>query len=203
MKLVHTEILVDQGGLTISPIWKRAEGEIVASIEAVKWPLGSDGFTLFLEEGKKPHHQNGVVEIKHMFIGKLADKEWGKETPFDPTADVSPGDFDASKEIDGRSFCVEWETGNVSSSHRSLNKMALGLTYGIIAGGILVVPTRAMYRNLTDRIGNYEELRSYFPLWRRKEGIDEGILAIFAVEHDGVSPNVPRIGKGTNGRALR
>lgn len=203
MKLVRKEILVDKGGTSGSPGWKEAEGEISSSIEAVRWPPGSNGFVLFLEEGTKPHHQNGVGEIKRMFMKCLADRTWGKEVPFDSHADVSPGDFDASKEIQGQRFSVEWETGNISSSHRSLNKMVLALTYRLIAGGILIVPSRSMYRHVTDRIGNYEELRPYLPFWRRAEGISSGLLAIFVVEHDGVSSAVPRIGKGTNGRALR
>jgi hypothetical protein len=47
---------------------------------------------------------------------------------------------------------VEWETGNISSSHRALNKMALGLLNGTIAAGVLIVPSRKLYRYLTDRI---------------------------------------------------
>jgi hypothetical protein len=81
--------------------------------------------------------------------------------------------------------------------------MSLALSYHLISGGTLIVPTRSMYRNLTDRIGNFEELCPYFPLWRRAEGIQSGVLAIFAIEHDALSDTVPRILKGTDGRALR
>jgi len=37
-------------------------------------------------------------------------------------------------------FAVEWETGNVSSSHRSLNKLSLGIIQEEIVGGALLVP---------------------------------------------------------------
>jgi len=64
-----------------------------------------------------------------------------------------------------------------------------------------MVPTRAMYEYLTDRVGNYEELEPYFEMWRRSQ-VEEGLLVVVAIEHDGVSKDVPRIPKGTNGRAL-
>jgi hypothetical protein len=80
--------------------------------------------------------------------------------------------------------------------------MALGLLEGILIGGVLIVPTREMYNYLTDRVGNLRELEPYFPLWRSLP-VRDGILAVIAIEHDAVSKNVPRIGKGTDGRALQ
>ena len=64
------------------------------------------------------------------------------------------------------------------------------------------MPTRKMYRYLTDRVGNFQELEPYFPLWRALK-VKEGLLGIIAVEHDAVSLDVPRIEKGTDGRALQ
>lgn len=96
--------------------------------------------------------------------------------------------------------CLEWETGNISSSHRSLNKMCMGLLLGAIKAGILVVPSRELYPYLTDRIGNISELEPYFPLWRATP-CEEGVLEIFVIEHDATSDTVPRIPKGTDGRA--
>ena len=79
--------------------------------------------------------------------------------------------------------------------------MALGLLKNILIGGILILPTRELYQYLTDRVGNYRELAPYFPLWKSLK-VEEGFLGIIAVEHDYTSPDVPRIKKGTNGRAL-
>ncbi len=79
--------------------------------------------------------------------------------------------------------------------------MALGIIKGILLGGILILPTRELYQYLTDRIGNFRELAPYFPMWKALH-CDEGFLAVIAVEHDGASTEVPRIRKGTNGRAL-
>jgi hypothetical protein len=97
---------------------------------------------------------------------------------------------------------LEWETGNISSSHRALNKIALGILRGIFIGGALVLPTRAMYKYLTDRIGNYDEIEPYFELWK-KLPIKKGLLLVIAIEHDSVNGSVPRIPKGTDGRAIQ
>jgi hypothetical protein len=98
-------------------------------------------------------------------------------------------------------FMVEWETGNISSSHRALNKMGLGLKLGAISGGVLIVPTRDFAQYLTDRIGNLRELIPYFPLWSSIPVVS-GWFRVFAVQHDAKSFDVPRITKGTDGRAL-
>ncbi|MFA8371652.1 hypothetical protein [Burkholderia thailandensis] len=71
---------------------------------------------------------------------------------------------------------------------------------GELAGGILVLPTRALYQYLTDRIGNYEEIEPYFPIWRNWPHV-EGLLAVVAIEHDATSLDVPAIAKGTDGWA--
>jgi hypothetical protein len=79
--------------------------------------------------------------------------------------------------------------------------MALGILKKVLIGGALIVPTRKMYRYLTDRIVNLQELEPYFPLWKALH-IDEGLLVVIAIEHDSVSSEVERIAKGTDGRAL-
>lgn len=117
---------------------------------------------------------------------------------------MRPGAFDAWIDLSAeghRPFVAEWETGNISSSHRAVNKMALGILTGILSGGVLVLPTRALYEYLTDRIGNIRELEPYLPLWRALP-VANGFLSIAAVEHNAVSLDVPRIPKATAGRAL-
>jgi len=78
--------------------------------------------------------------------------------------------------------------------------MALLLLKEHIIGGILVVPNRKMYQFLTDRIGNYEELKPYFDLWKSC-GVKRGYLEIVVIEHDGLSEQSPIIIKGSDGRA--
>ena len=79
--------------------------------------------------------------------------------------------------------------------------MALGLLKGVLIAGILVVPSRNLYKYLTDRVANMEELEPYLDLWRSIP-CKQGILEIVVVEHDATSTEVPRITKGTSGRAL-
>ena len=72
---------------------------------------------------------------------------------------LGPGKVDALKLLsDGRQFAAEWETGNISSSHRALNKICIGILEGHLAGGVLILPDRELYKFLTQRIGNYKEL---------------------------------------------
>jgi len=111
------------------------------------------------------------------------------------------GKFDAMLPTKHGPVVIEWETGNISSSHRSLNKMCMFLTEGKIAAGILIVPTRKMYKYLTDRIGNFQELEPYLNFWKTIP-CKQGVLEIIVIEHDEESENVPRIEKGTDGRAL-
>lgn len=79
--------------------------------------------------------------------------------------------------------------------------MALGLLKGVLAAGMLVVPTRELYQYLTDRVGNWSELEPYLDLWKAIP-CRSGVLEIMVVEHDATSTRVPRIPKGTSGRAL-
>ena len=95
---------------------------------------------------------------------------------------------------------VEWETGNVSSSHRAINKMALGLVTKKCVAGVLVIPNMKLARYLIDRIGNIEEIRPYFPLWANLS-VEEGVLELVVIEQDSESTNSPRIPKGKDGRA--
>ena len=167
------------------------------------WPSGSDKFIIYPESGKKSGKGNGVGPIKMAFIEKLrSDFGWLAEEPLDIATRRKPGNLDGVRKTkDGTLFAVEWETGNISSSHRALNKIVLGMLKGVLIGGVLVVPTRKLYKYLTDRVGNFEELSPYFDLWSAFP-LNNGLLAVISVEQDGESFDVPRILKGTDGRAL-
>lgn len=203
MKLVHREILFDHGHFSSSSDWLTIQQHIVGAIESVVHPQDSTTFTIFQEK-----QANGVLPIKQLFIKYLETKGWSKETVLYIAQRNKPGKIDATYEISKGSsdpktlFAVEWETGNISSSHRALNKMTLGIMRGLLLGGVLIIPTRNLYYFLTDRVGNYEELQPYFDLWKNVK-IREGILAVYAVEHDTQSVHVQKIPKGTDGRALR
>jgi len=58
---------------------------------------------------------------------KLAQDGWALEEPLDIAVVSRPGKVDAVLYAQEGPVALEWETGNISSSHRALNKMALGL----------------------------------------------------------------------------
>jgi len=202
MKIVQIERIINAGTFSQTDDWYRIEGEIYQAIQSIEWPPGSGSFTLFNESGKKRGQGSGVTPIKKACMQKLKSFGWQLETPVDIATVKRPGPMDATCRVNERLFCVEWETGNISSSHRAINKMALGILKRVLIGGALILPTREMYKYLTDRIGNFPEIEPYFPLWKALH-VEEGLLLVIAIEHDAVSPAVPRIKKGTDGRALQ
>lgn len=206
MKLLRVTHLIATGPVHGSRALVEIESQLRDAIEGICWPDGASDFTIHAESGKKRGEGNGVRPIKEAFLRHLVSQGWQLEKTYAlrPLGEgqSKPGRFDAWRTgPDQRGVVVEWETGNISSSHRALNKMALGLIEGHLAAGYLVLPSRALYSYLTDRVGNYRELEPYFPLWRRLR-IDDGLLAVIEVEHDRASRSVPRIPKGTDGRAL-
>jgi hypothetical protein len=201
MKIVHVETLISQGRFAASPEWARIRTDLLAAVRNVEWPPGSGHFTIYPESGKKRGEGNGVKPIKQGLMLSLERSGWQLEQPLDLATRTRPGKIDAVLQTSRGPVAVEWETGNISSSHRALNKMALGLLHGVLLAGVLIVPSRALYRFLTDRVGNWPELEPYVGLWRSVP-VAEGVLEILVIEHDAVSEDVPRISKGTDGRAL-
>lgn len=202
MQVVQFVTLLDTGHL--GEVSGRIEEDLRAGIDHVRWPEGSDAFLINPQRRK-----NGVVPIKLGFMQVLLDRGWRGQAPYLTAEEIAakvpgPGPIDAVFDLDQFGlppFAVEWETGNVSSSHRALNKMAMGMTQGRLSGGALVIPIRALARYLTDRIGNYEELIPYFGFWPSVK-IERGLLNVIAVAHDAENLSVPLIPKGTDGRAL-
>jgi hypothetical protein len=202
MKIIQTEYIIRAGEFPNSNKWEMVQNDILKAIKSIEWPLGSGSFTLHEESGKKRGKGNGVKPIKDACMSKLKSFGWKLETSVDIATMKRPGPMDATLQIGDKLFCIEWETGNISSSHRAINKMALGIIKNVLIGGVLILPTRNMYNYLTDRVGNYPEIEPYFPLWKSLQ-IKEGLLAIIAIEQDGLSKDIPRIPKGTDGRALQ
>ena len=213
MKIVERITLLSVGPFSHSDYWLKRIKEIEDAVCVAEWPPGTGSFTIPpLRKG------NGVKPIKDASIltlvpsgRKYSDErkargadirnEWTAETPWPSGGGAKLGNMDAAYLGDEGVVCFEWETGNISSSHRSLNKMCLGLYEGILKAGVLVVPSQALYPYLTDRIGNVGELRPYFPLWSSIP-IKEGVLEIIVFEHDELDEMIIPIPKGTDGRAL-
>ncbi len=203
MKLLEYHDILNSGLFQSSTTLQKAWNEIKHAIELTDWPHGSGKFTIYPESGKKRGQGNGVKPIKLPCMQALKRAGWKTESLPDIESPVlGTGDLDALKLTAEGYIAFEWETGNISSSHRALNKLFLAMQETKILGSFLVVPSNDMKQYLTDRIGNIGELKPYFPLWRNLTGID-GVLRIIVVEHDKTSFDVPRIPKGTDGRARR
>ncbi|MCX6566904.1 MAG: hypothetical protein NTW38_10885 [Candidatus Aminicenantes bacterium] len=201
MKIVEHFDILSKGRFATSKTWKKACSDIETAIIATDWPHGAGKFTIYPESGKKRGQGNGVVPIKKPCIKKLKKLGWKAESlPKIAGGVLGTGDLDALYESEFGYIGFEWETGNISSSHRAINKILLALQREGIKGGVLVVPSNNMKYYLTDRIGNIGELRPYFPLWKTID-IREGVFRIIVVEHDETSVDVPKIPKGKDGRA--
>lgn len=176
-------------------------------------------------------NRNGVPPIKTQFLERMAAAEWRKEKAlslieyFEKTRKLDPiftypdrvnlsadlhssvGDFDFWYQTkSGFRSVIEWETGNISSSHRSLNKMCLALVAGLIDCGVLIVPSDKMYPHLTDRIGNWRELSPYLAFWQTiSQLVKSGLLIIAVVEHDELisDASIPYIAQGKDGRSAQ
>jgi len=196
MKIVKTEVLIKQGAYFESSEFNELLTEIETAISKVVWPVGADHFAI-----NPKRKGNGVKPIKNGCMDHLQQSGWELERRLRISTDMRPGPLDAVKELPNKSnFALEWETGNISSSHRALNKMVLGMLKNALTGGILILPSRKMYNFLTDRIGNYQEISPYFPVWENMK-IDEGYLAVIEIEHDIEDASSPLIPKGTDGWA--
>jgi hypothetical protein len=224
MKWLKTMVLFSQGGVVNSTAWSKAHESYVRAIRKIDHPRGSGALTI-RAISKDKQLRNGVTFLKHQFVEHMKHEAWLTEVPIAITSAHSPpqllsypdmashfepiggkfGGFDfMSMTPDGTRLAIEWETGNISSSHRSLNKLVIALSNGDIQAGVLIVPSRDLYGHLTDRVGNLSELSPYLTFWKRTGAlVDKGLLAISVVEHDALSndPTLPYLKLGTDGRA--
>ena len=228
MKWLRTVIIIDRGDIVSSTDWKNIHESYVRSIESIDFPEGSKKLTLRkkVKKSKNQWDRNGVVYLRKRFIENMVNIEkWQPEIGFDlgknqtpPNLSLYPslkshqevitsefGGFDLlMKAKNGTHVAIEWETGNISSSHRSMNKLAIALSSGKVQAGILIVPSRELYEHLTDRVGNIGELSGYLSMWKSMEGkVEKGLLAITIVEHDELTEkkDFPYLPRGNDGRA--
>lgn len=228
MKWLRTLVLFDQGDVISSRDWRAVHESYVRSIVSIEHPRGT-GRLLLRRKVKLPNGQfsrNGVGYLRSNFLRHMQDAElWKPEGAVDlsrdreqPAIKLYPsmeayrepitsdfGGFDfITTGSEGIKVAIEWETGNISSSHRSMNKLALALANGIVQVGVLIVPSRHLYEHLTDRIGNIGELSGYLSMWESlKAGVARGLLAITVVEHDELTDDSthPYLPTGNDGRA--
>jgi hypothetical protein len=198
MIIKHTKCLVNKGAFTRSAEYQNTTDEIKSAICSVSWPHTSKVFSINpIKKG------NGVVPIKYQCLSHLKQLGWHIEDRIKLLAAEKPGPVDALKVLpNGDVFAFEWETGNISSSHRALNKMSVAMLERRIIGGALVIPSRSLYEYLTDRVGNFQELEPYFPVWQSIP-FKSGVLIIYEIQHDKISEDVEVIPKGSDGNSYR
>lgn len=197
MKIVKVVDIISKGDFIASQDFAKVLDDVKKAIGKVVWDDNNTTFTI-----NPTLKGNGVNPIKNKFVGHLKSLKWTAEGRIALINGLNPGPIDALIETPHGKFAVEWETGNISSTHRALNKIALGILQNALIGGILVLPTRALAKYLTDRIGNYEEIEPYIQFYRAFN-VDHAYLAIIAVEHDATSDTVPLIPKGKDGNAKK
>jgi hypothetical protein len=228
MKWLRTLVLFDQGDLMSSTDWQRVHASYVASIASIDFPEGSGRLKL-RQKFRRPDSQwerNGVKYLRNRFVDHITQVQgWKPEgvVSLSRDRDQPPirlfpsgkayrepitsnfGGFDlVTHAPNGTRVAIEWETGNISSSHRSMNKLAIALRNEIIEVGVLIVPSRDTYEHLTDRIGNISELSGYLAMWEElKSSVKRGLLAISVVEHDELTTDTsfPYLPAGNDGRA--
>ena len=122
MKIEHIETLINKGAFSESNVWKSIRQDLVMAIRAIDWPPGSGQFTIHPQSGKKRNEGNGVMPIKMRLMKELKRLHYKLECHVDAETTNRTGKFDAILETSFGPFALEWETGNISSSHRALKK---------------------------------------------------------------------------------
>ena len=146
---------------------------------------------------------NGVVPVKEGIYRYLeAYYEWFREKPLAYFEDAQKGGpIDVYKEFGDRihpfNVGLEFETGNISSAHRSMNKLCMGIKHGDLQMAFLIMPIKRLAYYLTDRVSNYEELAPYFGL------LDDFPIVVFGFDADHYDPTAPLLAKGRDGMSKR
>jgi len=194
MRLVDEIAVFENGSFRRSALWKRAQDDVRAGISRVVWPPRAKQFTI-----RPVDKGNGVKPIKAACVSHLESQGWqGEALPDLLRGVLGRKDLDALLSVRGKHVAFEWETGNISSSHRAVNKLLVGFSESVLSGAILVVPSRQLYRYLTDRVGNVAELEAYLDMWSKAQ-VKNGCLKLFVVEHDAEGKRTKLIPKGTDG----
>lgn len=185
--------------LNNNPLAKQAYTEVFESIKSIVTDQHSE---FYINNTEK--NGNGVVPIKEKCYIKLEnDFLWFREKPlaYLKKEMKKGGPIDVYKEFfkDDQQLNVglEFETGNISSAHRSMNKLAVGLKRKEIQLAILMMPIKQLSFYLTDRVSNYEELEPYFCI------VEDNPYIIIGFDAEHYCDNVPFLPKGKDGMSHR
>lgn len=144
---------------------------------------------------------NGVVPIKEDCYQLLEETYgWFREKPLDSFSEKG-GPIDVYKEFQNNKALLrvglEFETGNISSAHRSMNKLAIGIANDDIDFAVLIMPVSALSYYLTDRVSNYEELQPYYSL------VNDYPFVFLGFDAESYSDTYPVLQKGRDGMSKR
>lgn len=144
---------------------------------------------------------NGVVPLKEPCYRKLEEEYgWYREKPLDILSEKG-GPIDVYKSFVDERGCfnvgIEFETGNISSAHRSMNKLKLGVHNRELHLAVLLMPMHRLSYYLTDRVSNYEELRPYFQL------VSDVPFIVIGFDVESFSSDIPCLAKGRDGMSVR
>lgn len=191
MKWCRTILVVNNGGAAESEDWRTLHDSYTRAIKSIDHPAGTKSLTLrkkYREQKSGAEKRNGVKYLRERFLQHMTnDEHWTAEAQGEIEIAQMPavlksypdmqshteevqsmfGGFDfLTRTKGGFRAAIEWETGNVSSSHRSLNKLVIALNASVINAGVLILPSRDLYEHLTDRVGNIQEVSPYLCLWQ-------------------------------------
>lgn len=142
MKLLEYHDILNGDLFSRSSVLMQAWDEVEQAIGLTDWPHGSGSFTIYPESGKKSGQGNGVKPIKIPCMEALRTCGWlVEQLPSIGSTVLRTGDLDALKLTDEGYIAFEWETSNISSSHRALNKLFLAMQETNTLGSFLVVPS--------------------------------------------------------------
>lgn len=144
---------------------------------------------------------NGVVPVKEGCYKLLEEEyDWYREKPLSSLSKKG-GPIDVYKEFSDTNSILrvglEFETGNISSAHRSMNKLTLGLINNDIDFAILMMPIHNLSYYLTDRVSNYEELQPYYSL------VDQYPFVFLGFDAEYYGNDYPILPKGKDGMSNR
>ena len=225
---LRTILVFDRDNIANTQDWDEIHTSYVNAIKGIDFPENTGTFTLRRKSRHpitKKWRRNGVGYLKSCFLQRMREEGWRSEAQWDiehltwqPELRLYPsfashrepitssfGNFDFLTETEsGLHIAIEWETGNISSTHRSLNKLVIALKAGKVDAGVLILPSRNLYEHLTDRIGNIGEISPYLNFWNSvAPTVPRGLLAISVVEQDSLtdSESYPYLPSGNDGRA--
>jgi len=201
MKIAKVYSLMRRGPYATSEHWQATRQQIRDAIRECEWPVGSGCFTIPPEGDQGSGESEGVKPIRDRFVRSLQARGRAIEGRAKKALDERLGDLDLVLKGPVMPIAVEWETGDISSPHRSINLLALLLKAQAISAGVLVVPSRRLCLHLPDRIGYIDEMMPYFAFWRSVR-CREGVLEIVVIEQDAENRSRPRTPAVADGTAL-